>query len=64
MVLALGGVSQPPWVGLWSRLISKLMLGILANLPYIANAIELRNGLNRIGLRQTMKNTLPRFDAD
>jgi hypothetical protein len=35
------------------------MLGILANLPYIANAIELRNGLNQIGLRQTIKIPFP-----
>jgi hypothetical protein len=49
---------------LWSCVISKLMLGMLAILRYIANAIEPRNGFNRNGLRQAMKNTLLRFDGD
>jgi hypothetical protein len=45
-------------------MISKLMLRMLAILCCIANAIELRNGLNRNGLRQAMKTTLPQFDGD
>jgi hypothetical protein len=43
-------------------MISQLMQSMLAIFWWIADAIDLRNGMNR--LRQAMKYTLHRFDGN